>query len=518
VALLDDATVQRGLAQLVEAELLYRRGRPPQARYRFKHALIQEAAYQSLLKSTRQQYHQRSAEVLAAQFPEIVETQPERLVQHYTEAGLAEQAIPYRQRAGQQALQRSAHREAIQHLTTGLALLATRPETPARAQQELNLQLALAPALRATKGLAAPEVEQAYARARVLCAQVGETPQLFPMLRGLGTFYHSRGALQTALELGEQLLRLATQADAPTPRLVAHDQLGATLFYLGDYAAARTHLEQGIAHTDRMGQRTLLVHYHAHGTSCLGRVVNALWCLGYPAQARRRSQDMLARAHELAHPFSLASAQHWAAFLHHRCREAPAVQTQAEALLTLATAQGFPLEVGHGRFWRGWALAMQGHGEAGLAQLHQGMATVLATGQELSQPFCLVLLAEAAGHAGQVAEGLRRLGEALIAFETSGRGDLRAEAYRLQGELLLRQATADAAPAETCFQQALAIARRQQAKSWELRAATSLACLWQHQGKRAEARELLAPIYGWFTEGFDTADLQEAQALLEELS
>jgi predicted ATPase len=192
-----------------------------------------------------------------------------------------------------------------------------------------------------------------------------------------------------------------------------------------------------------------------------------------------------------------------------------AVQAQADALLTLATVQRFPLHVGWGTFWRGWALAMQGQGEAGLAQMHQGMAAVLAAGQMVSRPYCLVLLAEAAGHAGQVDEGIRLLAESLTAFEANAQGDLLAETYRLQGELLLQQAVPDAAQAEVCFQQALAIASRQQAKSWELRAATSLTRLWQRQGKRAEAHELLVPVYGWFTEGFDTADLQEAEALLE---
>ena len=195
-----------------------------------------------------------------------------------------------------------------------------------------------------------------------------------------------------------------------------------------------------------------------------------------------------------------------------------AAQAQAEALLTLATAQGFPLWVGYGTCWRGWALAVQGQGEAGIAQMHQGMAAVLAMGQTLAQPFCLVLLAEAAGHVGQVDRGAAPAGRGAGGVEASGRGDMLAEAYRLQGELLLRQAVPDAAQAEACFQQALAIARRQQAKSWELRAAMSLSRLWQQQGKRAEARQLLAPIYGWFTEGFDTADLQEAKALLEALS
>ena len=211
-------------------------------------------------------------------------------------------------------------------------------------------------------------------------------------------------------------------------------------------------------------------------------------------------------------------AQYYAAFLHQRRREVAVVQRQAEALLTLATAQGFPLWVGLGTCWRGWVLAMQGHGEEGVAQLHQGLAAVLATGQTLMQPFHLVLLAEALGHTGQVVEGLRLLAEARAELEARGQGDLLAEAYRLQGVLLLQQAVPEPAQAEACFQHALTIARRQQAKSWELRAATSLARLWQQQGKREEARQVLGDIYGWFTEGFDTADLKDAQALLDALA
>jgi predicted ATPase len=249
----------------------------------------------------------------------------------------------------------------------------------------------------------------------------------------------------------------------------------------------------------------------------LAHAAPTLWCLGYPAQAARWSQEALALAQGLAHPYSLAVTRFWAAYLHHRCREAPAAQAQAEALLTLATAQGFSLYVGYGTWLRGWALAIQGQGEAGLAQMRQGLAAILATGQMLAQPRGLVLLAEATGHTGQVAEGLRLLAEALAALEASGQGDLLAEAYRLKGEFLLRQARPDASQAEACFQQALAVARHQQAKSWELRVALSLSWLWQRQGKRTEARELLAPIYGWFTEGFDTADLQEAKALLTAL-
>ena len=232
----------------------------------------------------------------------------------------------------------------------------------------------------------------------------------------------------------------------------------------------------------------------------------------------QRSREALALAQELTHPLSLMSAQYWAAWLHYVRREVSVVQALTDALLTLATTQGFPLYVGYGTCWRGWVLVMQGEGAAGLAQLRQGMAAILAAGHESAHSLCLLLLAEAIGHAGQVEDGLDLLTEALTAFETSQRGDMLTEAHRFRGELMLRQAPLDAAQAEASFQYAVAVARRQQAKSWELRAAMSLSCLWQQQGKRAEAYELLAPVYGWFTEGFDTADLQEAKALLEALA
>ena len=249
VSLWDEATLRRGLHQLVEAEFLYQRGVPPQATYLFKHALIQDAAYHSLLKRTRQQYHQRIARVLEAQFPAMAATQPELLAYHYTEASDWEQAVRYWQQAGTRAVQRSAHPEAVQHLTRGLQLLPLLPETLARAHQELDLHLTLGLALVATKGQAAPEVEQTYTRARALCAQVGDTPQLFPTLWGLQRFYRNRGALSAARELGEQLVQLAQYTADPAHNLEAHDAFGTTLFSLGEYAAARTHLEQAIALT-----------------------------------------------------------------------------------------------------------------------------------------------------------------------------------------------------------------------------------------------------------------------------
>jgi TOMM system kinase/cyclase fusion protein len=513
----DEATVQRGLHQLVEAEFLYQQGLPPQATYRFKHALIQEAAYQSLLKSTRQHYHQRIAQVLAAQFPETVETQPELLAHHYTEAGLIPQAIPHWQRAGERAVERSANVEAISHLTTALALLPALPETPERTQHELTLLTALGIPLVLTKGHAAPEVEATYARARTLCQQLGDTPQLFPVLLGLRRFYLMRGELRTAHELGEQLLRLAERCDDAGLLVRAHMMLAEILLWLGEFARARAHAEQGIACYDPQQHRAQAFLYgNDPGVCCRSFAALALWVLGYPDQAQQRSEEALAWAQELAHPFSLGFALHHAARLHQVRREGALTHTRAEAAIALATAQGFVLWLAQAPVVRGWALAEQGQAAEGLAQIRQGIAANQAIGFELQRPYHLAVLADAYGKAGQPEEGLRVLTEAQVAAQAIGVRSYEAELSRLTGELLLAQSSEHHAAAEACFQQALTLARLQQAKSWELRAAMSLSRLWQQQGKREAARELLAPIYGWFTEGFDTADLQEAKALLEE--
>jgi predicted ATPase/class 3 adenylate cyclase len=519
VSPLDEPTLQHDLQQLVDAELLYRRGVPPQATYLFKHALIQEAAYQSLLKSTRQQYHQRIAQVLAAQFPETIETQPELLAHHYTGAGLTEQAIPYWQLAGQRALQRSAHLEAVAHLTQGLALLTTLPETPARRQQELDLQVALGPALIATKGHGAPDTERAHARARALCEQLGDTPQLFPVLRGLLSYYVMQGQMQEAHRLGEQMLRQAQAQPDPAPRMLAHFQLGLVLFWRCEPAAAQTHHTQALTLYTPQAHRALAVRYGVDvGVASHCYLAWELWSLGSPEQALQQSQAARTLAQEVAHPYSLATALFWAAVVHQFRRETPAVYALATALTTLAAAQGFALFLAWGALVYGWALALKGQGEQGIAAMRQGLAAELATGSTLFQPYGLGLLAEAYRDGGHPDEGLAVLAEARAVLETTEGRFYAAELSRLQGALLLRQAVPDAPQGEACFHQALAIARQQQAKSWELRAAVSLARLWQQQGKRDEARELLAPLYGWFTEGFDTADLQKAKTLLDALA
>ena len=361
VALWDEGTLQRGLQQLVAAEFLYQRGVPPQATYRFKHALIQDAAYQSLLKSTRQRYHQRIAQVLEARFPETAETQPELLAQHYTEAGLSAQAIAYWQQAGQRALQRSANLEAVSHVTKGLEVLKALPETLERVQQELALHLTLGPALMNTRGPAAPEVERVYARACELGRQVGDTPQLFPALWGLSYSHMARAKLQTACEVGEELLAVARQLQDPVLFVEAHRTLVNTLTWQGELGLALTHAQHGLALYDPQQMHSHAMRYgQDSGVTCRLFGALCLWLLGYPDQARQWSEEALTQAQRLLHAFTLAQALLFSAILHQLRREAAVVQERAEAERALCTEHGFAYYLAWGTILRGWALAAQG--------------------------------------------------------------------------------------------------------------------------------------------------------------
>jgi predicted ATPase len=518
VSQLDEATLQRELGRLVEAEIVYQRGLPPQASYLFKHALIQDAAYQSLLKSTRQQYHQRIAEVLDAQFPETVEAQPELVAHHLTEAGLIEQAVASWYKAAQRASERSAHVEAIAHLRQGLALLQMLPETSERTRREVDMLIALGASLIATKGYGAPEVEQTYLRAQHLCQHLEDPYQLFPVLRGLHMSYHVRAELQTAHALGEQLLTLAQQVKDPGMLPAAHRALGTTLAFLGVPASAHTHLTQGMVHYDLQQHRAYAWLYGEDaGVFCRSQGARTLWHLGYPDQALARNEAAVTLAQQIAHPFSLSFALSAAAMFHQFRREMRLTQEHAEAAMSLAQEQGFPFWIAFDTILRGWTLAQRREAQEGVAQMHQGLRAHRGTGAELLRPYFLALLADVHGTLGEPEAGLTALAEALALAETTGERWCESELYRLKGELLLQQNSGNQAEAETCFHHALEIARSQQAKSFELRAATSLARLWQSQGKRDEARQLLGDVYGWFTEGFDTADLIDAKALLDEL-
>jgi predicted ATPase len=519
VSQLDEATLQRELGRLVEAEIVYQRGLPPQATYTFKHALIQDVAYESLLKSTRQQYHRQIAHVLEAQFPETAEAQPELLAHHCTEAGLIAQAVGYWHKAGQRAIERSAHVEAMSHLRTGLALLQTLPETPQRLQREVNMSIALGTSLIATKGYGAPEVAQIYLRAHHLCQHLEEPQQLFPALRGLWNHYTIRAEHQTAHALGEQLLTLAQQRQDSAMLVAAHRALGTTLYNLGTTAEAHTHFTQGLALYDPEQSRdSTFLYGEDGGVMCQSFAARALCSLGYPDQALVRSQEAVTLAQQIVHPFSLGFALVFAAMVHQYCREVRAVQERAEAVISLAMAQGFPHWRAQGAILRGWTLAQQGQPQVGIEQIHQGLSAFRATGAEINQSYFLAMLAEAHGTMGQPETGLTMLTEALALVDTTGERWYEPELYRLKGELLLAQSPDNHTEAETCFHHALDIARFQQAKFFELRTVTSLSRLWQQQGQRAEAYELLAEVYDWFTEGFDTADLQEARALLEALA
>ncbi len=518
VANQDESRLRQGLRQLVEAELLYQRGLPPHATYLFKHALIQDTAYQSLLKRRRQQLHRHIAHVLETQFAETKETQPELLAHHYTEAGLIEQAIPYWQKAGKRATQRSAYVEAVAHLTKGLGLLKTLTNTPEHVQQELTLQLSLNDALFAVKGYAAPDAEKAVTRARELCQQLGETPQLFSMLVSLWTFYYIRGQVQTAHELAKQMMHLAQSSQGQYLLALAHFALGCTLYQVGDLTSAWLHLEQAIELYDPQKHPLGSVDLRI---GCLSFAAWTLWNLGYPEQALQRSQEAVAVAEGLSHPLSLAFALGNAASFHIRCREGQLARERAEATIELCTEQGFPYWLVVGTIWRGGAQTQQGQEEEGITQIRQGLDDHRVLGEESGLTSGFAPLAEAYGKVGQIEEGLTILAEALAHVDKTGERFYEAELYRIKGELTLESRVeshkSKVEEAEADFLKAIEIARRQQAKSLELRATVSLARLWQQQGKQAEACSMLSTIYHWFTEGFDTKDLQDAKALLEEL-
>ena len=521
----NEASVQADLSQLVDAEILYQRGTPPNAAYTFKHALLQDTAYESLLKSQRQEWHGRVARVLEGQFPETAATRPELLAHHYTQAGLAAQAIPYWQQAGQRAVERSAHVEATRQLRRGLEVLTAVSDATLHAELELTLQVTLGTALMATHGYAADEVGQVYTRALTLCPEVGAIPQRFHALGGLWQHALVKGEFARARELGEELLRAADSLGDPFRLLGAHRAIGEACFFTGSFPAARRYLEAGITHYDPItyGSQPLLFGNDPL-VFCLSFAAFTLWVLGYPDQAQLRIDEAQSHAQERAHPLSLAGGLMFASWHHTYRRESTLVLKKAKQGIALATEQRFPFWAAALMMYRGWALAAQGQSEEGLADLAQGMADLEATGARNNVNF-LTLLADEQQKAGLTAEAAATITRAVERVKSTGQNLHDAELARIHGELLLQESSGAAhgvqrgkEEAETSFHKAMKIARQQEAKSLELRAAMSLARLWQQQGKQEEARDLLAPVYNWFTEGFDTQDLKDAKVLLAELS
>jgi len=514
VSQLDDDALRHGLDQLVAAEFFYQQGAPPEATYRFKHALVQESAYHSLLKSVRQQHHQRTADVLASRFPETVESRPELLAHHYTEAGLTEQAIPYWQVAAQRALQRYANHEAVSHASRGLELLATLPDTPGRAKLELSLQLILAPSLSFMRGPQA--VEDIHARALELARQVGSTPELFPALAGFGYGQMVHGKLREARSLAEEFLELAHPHQDPLVLAVGHRMLAYTAWWQGDFVDVLDHSREGLAlyHPDQ--HRGCLIRYSQDSGVVCGYVrALAHWALGYPAQAVLTMESTLVHARSLAHPYSIAITLLFAAQLSQLRRDTASARTQAEEALAISAEHGLDAVWLWCLLPRGWAIAQEGDVPAGITDISEAMTRRRAANIGAVWPWFYTILAEAQGQLGKIDDALAGLEEALQWVQRNDEHLYEAEAHRIRGELLFKQH--DPAAAETCFQQALTVARNQQAKSWELRAAMSMARMWLQQNRTDEARQLLAPVYDWFTEGFDTADLIEAKALLDQL-
>ena len=507
-------------------------------RYGFIHALYRNVLYERVSASRRVQLHRRIGEQGEELYGERAREIAAELAMHFERGSDHKKAVKYLQQAAENDIRRFAYKEAVRLARRGLELIESLPDTPERAQQELWLHLTLGVPLIATEGYAAPDVGSAYTRARELCQQLGETPEISQVLWGLWTFHTLSAELGTAREIGEECLRLAEPLPYPGLAMRGHLMMGVTFLHLGEFAPAMQHFEKGLLLYDPERHHDDSFRYTQNpgvATRCFAAW--ALWFLGQPDQALHRIHEALTLAHKLSEPHGLAHALLFAAILHQLRREERLAQEHAEAVLAVSSEHRLVMYKAQSTITLGWALIEQGRPEEAIEQIRQGLAAYQATGTQLLRPQFFALLAEALDKADQPEEGLRVLEEALVVAHRNGDASYLAEIYRIKGELLLMQAASRglsraatsgtvvvesqppaAAQAEGCFRHSIKIARQQKAKSWELRAVMSLARLYQNQGKQEEARDLLAQIYNRFTEGFDTVDLREAKALLDELS
>jgi class 3 adenylate cyclase/tetratricopeptide (TPR) repeat protein len=518
VSPLEEGELREGLARLVEAELLYQRGVVPQASYVFKHALVQETAYQSLLRARRQQFHRRIAEVLEARFAALAEVQPELVAHHWTEAGLAEQALEWWQRAGQRSLVRSANVEAARHLGRSLDQIAELPPGAERGRKELQARMPLAMALIASRGYGVEEVGSNFARARELCQELGEAPELFPILYGLFLFYLVQADREATGDLIDQCFRLADRTQSRAFVLEANNGAGIRAVHGGEHQKARSLLERSFALWEpALGRANAFLFGQDPGASNRSWTALNEWYQGFPDRAAAHAERALAIARESAHPFSQAMALVLAAILYAHRRDWGRARGHAEAAVTLAREQGFPLWLGAAMLVHVRAIVEDSGASPELVQqLDEVLSRIRATGTQLFLPHILSQLAEIRISLGEGNAALSLLDEGLAAARRGLDACMGPELLRLRGEAL--RVSGDVTGAEQAFQEGLALAREREARSLELRTASSLARLWQRGGRVAQARDLLAPIYGWFTEGFDTADLREAKALLDALA
>jgi class 3 adenylate cyclase/tetratricopeptide (TPR) repeat protein len=514
---LPEDELRDALDQLAEAGLVFRRGDPPNATYTFKHALVQETAYNALLRPRREEIHGRIARTLASDFPEVMEANPELIANHYTQAGLDEEAVEFWREAGDLAVARCAPVEAMAHLGHALALLERFPASPHRSRTELGLQTTLGGALIAARGFAAPEVGEAYARAQQLCEELGDDTRRFPALFGRWIFLTARADMDEALAVADAMLQLAAAQGDSGPRLIAHRALANTWFFLGDLAKARSHAETVLATYEpaRHGALANLYSADPYVVSAFF-LADALALTGHLEQARPWAHAGLSRARELAHGVTLAHALHHACLFHQLCREPAALAPLAGELIALAGEHGLAFWQALGRVFLGNHLLEAGQADAGLAELRAGIAAYRATSGLLYLPYMLALLAEACRRVGDHAAGLQAITEARTLVDATGVRGFEPYVQRIEATLL-REGGAETAPVEQALERSIALARQQKAMLSELRATVELARLWQDQGREAEARARLQPLYAWFTEGFGSADLRAAKTLLDDL-
>jgi class 3 adenylate cyclase/predicted ATPase len=519
VADMPAARLEDALEQIIRAELVFRRGTPPDATYTFKHALVQDAAYSTLLRPRRQQLHGRIAATLERQFPEIAAAQPELLAHHCTRAGLIEKGVAYRHQAARRAMARSAMIEAVAQLAQGLELLADLPAGDARDQLELDVQVALGAAFAATKGFAALEVGRAYERARELCRQRADHPELPAVLYGLYVYHLHRSGVHAGYEVAEELVGLAERRQDPTACAVGHRSLGNCELHRGNQQRALVHFDRALAFSDQADRRSPMFLFGSDiRVASLNFIPLLLVWRGEVDQAIARSRAAFAAAQELGDAYTLSHVLHLNCWLHQHLDDSKTVRERAEAAMKLTAEHGFLLWGDCAAFWSGWALAAAGEVTAGSAQMRSVIAANRGRGVVNQVPFLLGLLADIRTQAGEPTEARDLLTEALRIVDRTQERWFEAELRRLRAEALLASSPSDSAEAEASLSHALAVARDQEARFWELRVATSMARLWRDHDKRIEARDLLAPIYRCFTESFETRDLKEAAALLAELA
>ena len=513
-----ERVLQDGLAQLVDSELLYQRGRGRRARYVFKHALIQDAAYESLLKRTRQQYHRDVAELMQKKLPETAEMQPELLAHHYSEARCYEKAIEYWRAAGRRNAERSANAESIAHLKRGLNDIQMLSETPERVRLELEFLTDLGPVLIASLGYGAEEVQDTYARAKTLCDQVGSKQDRFPVLRGLWNYYLFAAEMPEALKRGKELMHLAKDIGDSSLVVEAHRVMGTVSFFMGDFVDAQRINERGMELYEPEQHSELAFVYGADPAVVCGLYgAKALWMLGYPARAQAMMDAALFRVKELSHEHTEAFALCYQASLHQYCRDAQLAHDNAEAAVKVASEHGIRQWLAWGTIVLGWSLVFMGKKDEGIIRLQEGLDNWRAK-DLIFVPYFLGLKAEALAALGQVDEGIGTLARAIEVSENGNQRFYLAELYRFKGELVLKLSKDNYTDAEACFRQAVGIARDQQAKSLELRIIMSLSRMGRQQGTGDGTYKELMEIYGWFSEGFNTHDLHEAKTLADTLS